>query len=673
MPNPDYVVLPDVGRISREQLRVFGPGQAESPSEARRGRVRAATLRTSSSTGSLGNGNPTRASARRWISAHVTGDGLSVGGSAIARPSESVDFAQLVGGRERQLREALRLPPTVRPINVHVRVTEASTPPSGSSASTGALGIRRLVARGSGAVAVRQQRDREPRPREVSLPEVPLRAPSREASATAAQEAPVFEPPEGPRRLRQRLEEQEQRLQEQLLEQAELQRQLQEHLEQEQQLQRELREQLERDLEDLSQLEGLVQGVPSLPATQEVGEVPAPVTRSASPVVEVPGVGPMHRRQLANLEALLNGADELATGADPDLPDLSNLSSTQLEQLEAQLSRGLDELTVPNPAPESSEGAQRGPEDAAQEQVPRPPSQAAESEVAPAGPAAELPSHMEAAPRGNPQVLSHEAAMPARRPPELMSREAAVSTSTTAWRVKEAGFQALLVKAVPKAECSICCDWLEEEDVVVLPCQARGCGSYFHARCIRPWLERNPSCPLCRESVVDLVRPATPPLTAPATGHPLLDLWFLAMAMQRQERENQMRTRQASPLAELPGEWDSQLPIRSRQTGSPSLADLQGVVFTASALVELLGHRLGFTAELPGSDVDEGGQHLDSALQAMLSGSDNAAQAREALPTSTGVPLLRPVSSFQEQILRSAASIDAVQSSAEQSPTIQRP
>eukprot|EP00435_Cladocopium_sp_Y103_P055028 s700_g18.t1 len=77
--------------------------------------------------------------------------------------------------------------------------------------------------------------------------------------------------------------------------------------------------------------------------------------------------------------------------------------------------------------------------------------------------------------------------------------------------------------------------------------------SYFHAECIRPWLERNPSCPLCRDALPQLVRPTTP--MPQGTGNPLLDLWFLAMAMQRQERENM---------------------TRQRQSNGPSLADLQG-------------------------------------------------------------------------------------------------
>jgi len=653
-------VLPDVGRISREELRILGSGgQGESPaSDPRRSRVRATTIRHSASQGAIGAGRVL--GARRWITAHVTGENLSVGGASLARASEGqADFAQLVndraGGSERQLREALRLPPTAnRPVNVQVRVAEAASAAPGQSLSTGALGIRRLVARGSGAVAVRQQRDQGVRRREVLLPNLNRTVVSREATDEPARAQRTSAEQLREMTLRQRLEEQENRLQEQLQEQAELQHQLQQHLEQEQQLQRELREQLERDLEDLNQLEELVgvnTGSESGPSPRDEAEEVLAISQPSDTLVQVPGVGPMQRRQLANLQALLNGADEVATGANPDLPDLSGLSSAQLEQLEAQLSRGLGVQAAM--AGTSAATASEGPASVAD--VPRPPTQAnAAEEATPEGHAAELPAHTEAAPTGNPEVLNHEAATPARMPPEMMMREA-TGQNPAPWHVKEAAFEALLVKAVPKAECSICCDWLDGE-VVMLPCQARGCRSYFHAECIRPWLSRNPSCPLCRESVPELVRPATPPLPSAATGHPLLDLWFLAMAMQRQERENVFVT-------------------RARQTASPSLADLQGVVFTASALVELLGNRLGFSAEVAGGNMDDSGPSFDTALQAMLAGGDGVTPLAREVALGAGAPAMRPVNSFQEQILRSAAAIDAtvLQSSPDQQLPQRRP
>ncbi|CAJ1370207.1 unnamed protein product [Effrenium voratum] len=220
-----------------------------------------------------------------------------------------------------------------------------------------------------------------------------------------------------------------------------------------------------------------------------------------------------------------------------------------------------------------------------------------------------------------------DAATPSRQPP-VLPREG-FRGGTFAWRIQEASLAALQVKVVPEAECSICCELLSVKEVLALPCQARGCGSHFHMECIRPWLERNPSCPLCRDTLPQLVRPVTPR----NTGHPLLDLWFLAMAMQRQERETFMARRQ------------------------PGFAGLQGVVFTASALVELLSMRL-FDEEGRG---EEDGPNLDLSLAMFASGfgarGTPAPLASEALPPSSGTPpVLRP--SFQEQILRSAAAFD---------------
>lgn len=513
-----------------------------------------------------------------------------MGGAAIQRQSSGVDFRLLtehsLENREQQMREALRLPPTpVRPLSVQVNRAEASL-------AGRPLGIRGLVARGSGAVAARQQR--ESRQNEVQLPDV---APQLQASNSRAE-------------LRQRLEEQ-----------AELQRQLQQHLEQEQQLQRELREELEREIQGFSQLERLVstnlQGQTSTAdETTEVDEraETAPRAEQTAPsesgrnsdMIEVPGIGPLPRQQLANLEALLNGED-VATGAE-NLPDLGGLSSSQLESLEAELSRGLMSRS-------ETERPRAGTNDS------RPPQE----------------------PAGDPQVLNQQAETPQRQPP-LMPREAANSTSS-AWRLKEAALEALIVevKVVPPLECSICCEMLESREVVALPCETRGCGSYFHAECIRPWLERNPSCPLCRDALPQLVRPTTP--LPQGTGNPLLDLWFLAMAMQRQERENM---------------------TRQRQSNGPSLADLQGVVFTASALVDLLSAHLGFDEDRGLGDLEDG-PNLDMALQAMLVNNLNGSRDEnpQANPRESSEALAptdalreRPVNSFQEQILRSAAAME---------------
>ncbi|CAE7563212.1 unnamed protein product [Symbiodinium sp. CCMP2592] len=96
----------------------------------------------------------------------------------------------------------------------------------------------------------------------------------------------------------------------------------------------------------------------------------------------------------------------------------------------------------------------------------------------------------------------------------------------------------------------------------------------------------------------------------------------------------------------------------------------------------LLGNRLGFSAEVAGGDMDESGPSFDTALQAMLAGGDGVTPLAREAPNSVdnivvimvamgaGTPAMRPVNSFQEQILRSAAAIDAtvLQSSPDQQP-----
>eukprot|EP00435_Cladocopium_sp_Y103_P057026 s700_g19.t1 len=92
-------------------------------------------------------------------------------------------------------------------------------------------------------------------------------------------------------------------------------------------------------------------------------------------------------------------------------------------------------------------------------------------------------------PAGDPQVLNHQAQTPQRQPP-LMPREAGNST-TSAWRLKEAALEALIVKVVPSMECSICCEMLQSMEVVALPCETRGCGCtgfpYFASMAQETW------------------------------------------------------------------------------------------------------------------------------------------------------------------------------------------
>lgn len=43
-------------------------------------------------------------------------------------------------------------------------------------------------------------------------------------------------------------------------------------------------------------------------------------------------------------------------------------------------------------------------------------------------------------------------------------------------------------------------------ETLALPCSSKGCLSYFHGACIRPWVERSPTCPLCRRDFKYLVQ-----------------------------------------------------------------------------------------------------------------------------------------------------------------------
>lgn len=78
---------------------------------------------------------------------------------------------------------------------------------------------------------------------------------------------------------------------------------------------------------------------------------------------------------------------------------------------------------------------------------------------------------------------------------------------------------ALEVDEVPgDHECAICYQRVRS-GAVTLACADQGCLSYFHVECICPWLERNPSCPLCRCEVKEVNKPSrTPTLPQPLGG-----------------------------------------------------------------------------------------------------------------------------------------------------------
>eukprot|EP00927_Polykrikos_kofoidii_P070767 TRINITY_DN67158_c0_g1_i1.p1 TRINITY_DN67158_c0_g1~~TRINITY_DN67158_c0_g1_i1.p1 ORF type:complete len:468 (-),score=57.34 TRINITY_DN67158_c0_g1_i1:135-1403(-) len=126
------------------------------------------------------------------------------------------------------------------------------------------------------------------------------------------------------------------------------------------------------------------------------------------------------------------------------------------------------------------------------------------------------------------------------------------------WRIDESMFRSVggPKSDVPPGECAICCqpfsictdanvgETVEVNGLIALatdasnigggaalalPCAlAHGCPSFFHTTCIRAWLERSPSCPLCRRSMKQLARPVAPaatrssPSRSPQIADPLL-------------------------------------------------------------------------------------------------------------------------------------------------------
>lgn len=93
------------------------------------------------------------------------------------------------------------------------------------------------------------------------------------------------------------------------------------------------------------------------------------------------------------------------------------------------------------------------------------------------------------------------------------SQQAGSQDGETSWKVTSDALTQLRVrgKDVPQnEECAICCLEMKGDDAAALPCLKKGCSSYFHLECIRPWLEKNPSCPLCRCDCKHLVESAVP-------------------------------------------------------------------------------------------------------------------------------------------------------------------
>jgi len=76
---------------------------------------------------------------------------------------------------------------------------------------------------------------------------------------------------------------------------------------------------------------------------------------------------------------------------------------------------------------------------------------------------------------------------------EHESHKAAASVSVEALRYRKPTADEVAQK------CSICFDdFVEEDTVVSMPCSSR---HVFHERCVKEWLSRDDSCPLCRSSL----------------------------------------------------------------------------------------------------------------------------------------------------------------------------
>lgn len=91
----------------------------------------------------------------------------------------------------------------------------------------------------------------------------------------------------------------------------------------------------------------------------------------------------------------------------------------------------------------------------------------------------------------------------------------AESSKNGSWQVTDNALLQIKTrgKSAPQdQECAIC--YLPiNDDPAALPCLKKGCSSFFCLDCIRPWLEKNPSCPLCRADCKNLVQHVAPEIT----------------------------------------------------------------------------------------------------------------------------------------------------------------
>eukprot|EP00929_Paragymnodinium_shiwhaense_P033636 TRINITY_DN18436_c0_g1_i2.p1 TRINITY_DN18436_c0_g1~~TRINITY_DN18436_c0_g1_i2.p1 ORF type:complete len:685 (-),score=131.92 TRINITY_DN18436_c0_g1_i2:207-2261(-) len=209
--------------------------------------------------------------------------------------------------------------------------------------------------------------------------------------------------------------------------------------------------------------------------------------------ITVPELGPLRPRQVEQLAAFLNGASNSEIDA-AELPDLSHLTSAQLWRVVAFVSGegGAGSRTYA-----ANGGVANAVADAFVDVVRE--SRQARAAAAAAEQSKEQQERWE---------IDEEAFW------KLQVRPAACHDCSLPGWLQAAGAK----RAPPpdERECAICCERimpaaivLPERDpggAVALPCSDRGCRSFFHSQCIRPWLEKNPNCPLCRRNLGKLVR-----------------------------------------------------------------------------------------------------------------------------------------------------------------------
>jgi len=280
-----------------------------------------------------------------------------------------------------------------------------------------------------------------------------------------------------------------------------------------------------------------------------------PLREARGEQIEIPGIGSFSLRQLRNLEAVLNSGE---TGSNEDVPDLSRLSATQLETLEAVLGTGgLDRLIAMGSRSEGTANL--------------------------TSPHSEAPSSSSAS--SSSRASTTESGLQQR------------------WKVKEEAFSQFSVSAdsLPAdQECSICCQQIQDY-AVALPCRSRGCRSFFHGDCIHPWLERKPSCPLCRMSLQELVVRQTEHLSHDSAC-PLFELWLQGLF------EDPWNT----PIRSVPfGQGAGHSP----SSQASSLAGLRDMVLPVWALTQLVrAHGPGATGRRQSSSLSRvSGQETSAA------------------------------------------------------------